>query len=234
MSFIHLPAIAAQAEPDWSLVASMPIQPVFEPLLKIEAQPRLQVCSAYFADGIAGSLPDIWLREGVAKRINLALSQLPEHIGLRLLDGWRPFDVQVALRDVVADDLRRRMPEASDAERLLVLNQFVAMPQQQDDAPSPHLTGGSVDLTLFDVATGEALDMGSAFDSPELASWTAFYEADETKEGVINQRRRLLCHVMSQAGFTNLPTEWWHFDSGNQLWAHYSGQTHAIYAAASL
>ncbi|MBP6563879.1 MAG: D-alanyl-D-alanine dipeptidase [Neisseriaceae bacterium] len=232
MSYTHLPAILAQAEPDWAAVANTPIQATVEPLVKVEAQPRLQVCSAYFADQIPGALPDIWLRADVAQRLDAVLALLPEHMGLRLLDGWRPFEVQVALRQLFADDLCLRMPDASEAERLQVLNQFVAMPRQNDGAPSPHLTGGSVDLTLFDVATGVALDMGSAFDSPELASWTAFYETDETRDGVINYRRRLLCHAMAQAGFTNLPTEWWHFDYGNQLWAHYSGRPHALYAAA--
>ena len=33
---------------------------------------------------------------------------------------------------------------------------------------------------------------------------------------------------MLQAGFTNLPTEWWHFDYGNKFWAFYTGND-AIY-----
>lgn len=234
MSATHLPAIMAKPEPDWAAVMRTPIQAVTEPLVKIVEQPRLQARSAYFADQIAGALPDIWLRADVAQRLEHALSLLPDHLGLRLLDGWRPYEVQVALRDQVAAELVVQMPEASAAERLQVLNQFVAMPSTAAAAPSPHLTGGSVDLTLFDVATDAAVDMGSAFDSAELASWTAFYEAETTRDGAINQHRRLLCHAMAQAGFTNLPTEWWHFDCGNQLWAHYSGQAHALYAAAEL
>ncbi|XDZ50492.1 M15 family metallopeptidase [Neisseriaceae bacterium CLB008] len=234
MSATQLPAIVIKAEPDWAAVMRTPIQAIAEPLVKISEQPRLQIRSAYFADQIRGALPDIWLRAGVAQRLEHALSLLPPHLGLRLLDGWRPYEVQVALRDIVADELLLSMPEASVKERLQVLNQFVAMPSTAADAPSPHLTGGSVDLTLFDVASDEAIDMGSAFDSAELASWTAFYEAEATRSGAINQHRRLLCHAMAQAGFTNLPTEWWHFDCGNQLWAHYSGQMHAVYAAAEL
>ena len=95
---------------------------------------------------------------------------------------------------------------------------------------SPHLTGGSVDITLFDVATGEWLDMGADFDEPTERSYTHFYE--DQPEHMACTNRRLLYSVMTAAGFSNLPTEWWHFDYGNPLWAHYNQQNHAIYGAA--
>ncbi|WP_445010846.1 M15 family metallopeptidase [Vreelandella stevensii] len=45
---------------------------------------------------------------------------------------------------------------------------------------------------------------------------------------------RLLYDAMRQQGFTNLPSEWWHFDLGDQLWAHYGGHPHARYGPAEL
>jgi D-alanyl-D-alanine dipeptidase len=44
--------------------------------------------------------------------------------------------------------------------------------------------------------------------------------------------RRLLHNTMTDAGFVNLPSEWWHFDYGDQLWAWANKKDHAIYGAA--
>ena len=34
---------------------------------------------------------------------------------------------------------------------------------------------------------------------------------------------------MIEAGFSNLPSEWWHYDFGDQLWAWHSGAQAALY-----
>ena len=36
---------------------------------------------------------------------------------------------------------------------------------------------------------------------------------------------------MAAEGFTNLPSEWWHFDLGDPLWAHYGDHPAARYGA---
>ena len=44
----------------------------------------------------------------------------------------------------------------------------------------------------------------------------------------IRDNRRLLFGIMTEAGFTNLPSEWWHFDYGDRFWAFYNEKS-AIY-----
>ena len=44
------------------------------------------------------------------------------------------------------------------------------------------------------------------------------------------KNRRLLYHVLTNAGFTNYREEWWYFDYGNQFWAKLNG-TDSIYGA---
>ena len=46
----------------------------------------------------------------------------------------------------------------------------------------------------------------------------------------IRDNRRILYWAMTKAGFTNLPTECWHFDYGNRNWAFYN-QKPIIYKA---
>ena len=31
----------------------------------------------------------------------------------------------------------------------------------------------------------------------------------------------MLYNVMLQSGFTNLPSEWWHYDYGTKFWGYY-------------
>ena len=44
----------------------------------------------------------------------------------------------------------------------------------------------------------------------------------------VRDNRRLLFGVMTKAGFTNLPSEWWHYDYGDRFWAYYNKRS-AIY-----
>lgn len=220
-------AIPKLPTPDWAQIFQVDIQENNEPLVKIDPHDRLFCRAFYYDSGIDGALDAIYLRENVAKKLHLAAAYLPGDYVLMVLDGYRPYAVQMALRSSIAAVLKAQSPDLSDDDFLRHLNEFIAVPSRDPKAPSPHLTGGSVDVALCDRA-GNMLDMGTPFDGPEIDSWTAAFEG---REGEIRIRRRILFNAMTNAGFTNLPTEWWHFDFGNQLWAHYSGQTQAVYSA---
>jgi hypothetical protein len=78
--------------------------------------------------------------------------------------------------------------------------------------------------------------MGTVLDEVSEKTLTLYFEnldqtsiSDEERE--TRDNRRLLWNVMVEAGFSNYPEEWWHFDFGNQFDAARTGHT-AIYAAA--
>ena len=224
---MHLTAIPVDTHHEWVDVERIIIQENHEPLLPIPHSANLQQQPIYFAENVPHAINICVSRAGVVERLKQAAALLPEHLGLMVLDAWRSRDVQQALRDQVGDIVRARYPELSAEAQQAMLLQFVA--PVGPHFISPHLTGGSVDLTLFERATGRLLDMGSAFDEPSERSHTVYFE-NQPKHPA-HERRRLLYQVMTAVGFTNLPTEWWHFDYGNPLWAHYSHQSHAIYGA---
>lgn len=102
--------------------------------------------------------------------------------------------------------------------------------------PSPHNTGGSVDLTICN-SYDEPLPMGVEFDyfGPEVA--TNFYERRtliNPQEIVFRENRRLLYHTMDDAGISNYNEEYWHFDFGNQFDAVRTKKPYAIYGQAKL
>jgi D-alanyl-D-alanine dipeptidase len=81
---------------------------------------------------------------------------------------------------------------------------FVADPAQG----SRHNRGCAVDLTLYDLKTGQAVEMPSRYDEMSTRSYADFVG------GATRQRalRAILRKAMEAQGFTVYPQEWWHFD----------------------
>ena len=76
------------------------------------------------------------------------------------------------------------------------------------DEKSGHSRGSTIDLTLFDMATGKEVDMGGTFDYfGELSH--PDYKGNLTEQQLKN--RQYLREVMIKHGFKPLETEWWHF-----------------------
>lgn len=228
--------IVEQGDPDWHAVGSCPIVECHEPLVDVrEADHRLIVSPAYWNHGREHALPTCYLRESVLARLLDAANKLPGGWQLVVLDGWRPYELQTALYEHFSSQVSIRFPGLDAAEHEQRVRQFVAPPSNDAKAPSPHLTGGSVDVTLCD-ANGEFMDMGTGFDQPSLLSRTAALESSEHADSLSSARqyRRQLFAAMVGAGFTNLASEWWHFDYGNQLWAWSTGRSDAFYGKTSL
>jgi D-alanyl-D-alanine dipeptidase len=141
-------------------------------------------------------------------------------------DGYRPIAVQKRLWDQYRGTLRIEHPEYTEEELDFRTSFFVSKPSNDPDHPSLHNTGGAVDLTLCD-ADGNCLYMGSAFDDFSGRAWTNHfepgYEGHETNLAAC-RNRRILYHAMTRAGFTNLPSEWWHYDYGDKFWSAFKGK----------
>lgn len=72
---------------------------------------------------------------------------------------------------------------------------------------SSHSRGSTVDLTIVDKASGEALDMGTRFDFFGEQSW---FDSDKVSAQA-RANRMLLQTLMLQHGFLPFHQEWWHF-----------------------
>ncbi|HCA04859.1 MAG TPA: peptidase M15 [Ruminococcaceae bacterium] len=77
---------------------------------------------------------------------------------------------------------------------------------------SSHSRGSTVDLTLFDMAEGKELDMGSPFDLFSEASHPDY--TGITQEQYNN--RMILRKSMIRNGFLPIDCEWWHFTLDNE------------------
>lgn len=210
----------------------IPIAECGEPLVRLEPSARIHVRSAYVELGYEAALPDIYLRSGVARRLAYAARLLPDGYTYVVWDGWRPVELQAELYGRYRADIAASTGLAGDALEQET-QKFVSLPSTDPRKPSPHLTGGAVDLTLGD-RDGNPLDMGGEFDELTRRSEPSFYEDVASLFGrMYRDRRRVLRRSLETAGFTNYPEEWWHFDLHDQFWGLITGKT-ASYGPAAL
>jgi D-alanyl-D-alanine dipeptidase len=123
--------------------------------------------------------------------------------GLLLWDGYRPQRaVDCFLRWCGQPESgrtkRRHYPNIDRAE--LVDKGYVA-------ARSGHSRGSSVDLTLFDLATGELTAMGGGYDLMDPIS----HHGAKGITPVEATNRRCLRSIMEACGFHSYEHEWWHY-----------------------
>ncbi|MEW6366380.1 MAG: M15 family metallopeptidase, partial [Acidobacteriota bacterium] len=115
--------------------------------------------------------------------------------GLLVYDGYRPWSVTKLFWGETPPEKRR----------------FVADPKKG----SRHNRGCSVDLTLYDINTGEAVTMPSGYDEFSERAYPGY----QGGSGESRRLRDLLRSVMESEGFSVYEYEWWHFDYKD--WAHY-------------
>jgi D-alanyl-D-alanine dipeptidase len=151
---------------------------------------------------VYGDIETCYLRRVPAEMLEKAHSILKEnHPNLRLLiyDGLRPRSIQWTLWNTLSD-----VPE-------LERTNFVADPR----SGSIHNFGAAVDLTVAH-KNGVSLDMGTHYDYfgdlafPRLED--SLVVVGDLKQEQVNNRL-ILRHAMTEAGFSPITTEWWHFDS---------------------
>jgi zinc D-Ala-D-Ala dipeptidase len=211
----------------------VPLNPIDEPLVHLRASRQLRVDPIYRASGYVEATNAVYVRRGVAERLREATLVLPAGLSLLIWDGWRP----LALQQALYLSLGSKIGESTGlqgVELARAVSRYVSKPSDDPNCPSPHLTGGAVDLTLA-AADGDALDMGGDFDEFDVRTRTDYYERVQLSRGEkhVRDRRRLLCHVMREVGFSNYSEEWWHFDLGNQFWGLLTGQN-AYYGPITL
>lgn len=180
------------------------------------------------------------VRRSIGTRLQEVNNNLKSY-GLQLwvYDGWRPISVQNYFHDHwMPSRIQSRQPHLEGAELLAEVEKYWAkgaLDGQIDPAsPPPHATGAAIDLTLID-ANGHPLFMGSIFDDVTKLANTAYFEAQDCSVSYSYEEargnRRMLYWIMRKYGFSNNPTEWWHFSYGDQMWAKILGKPEALFTA---
>jgi D-alanyl-D-alanine dipeptidase len=123
--------------------------------------------------------------------------------GLLLWDGYRPQRaVDCFLRwSKRPEDGRTKRRHYPNIDRLDMFERgYVA-------AKSGHSRGGTVDLTLYCLATGELAPMGGDHDLMDSVS----HHGAKGVRQVEAANRQYLCDIMESCGFNSYDREWWHY-----------------------
>jgi CubicO group peptidase (beta-lactamase class C family)/D-alanyl-D-alanine dipeptidase len=149
-----------------------------------------------FLGSVFYSQPRAFMQRPAAEavvRVNQKLRK--QGYGLLIHDAYRPWYVTKVFWEATPDDKKI----------------FVADPSKG----SRHNRGMAVDLTLYDLKTGEPIEMVGTYDETSDRSYPDY------PGGTSLQRwhRTLLREAMESEGFTVYEAEWWHFDYKD--WRHY-------------
>lgn len=203
------------------------------------------------------------IRHDVARRLTIADKYLrtdsdvrealgaPAHI--RIDDALRPYAVQKFAFEVAWPMVIKRMnPDLTDEEVAAQVPNYCARPSDKP-TPTPHLTGGAVDVALINLETGEAFDRGHKGGGVKGTAYPDFHEgyhlvdgqsdienspeqhevAPESSEIVLG--RRVLYHAMTKvAGLYVNPQEIWHYGKGDPLSEYVSGSNRPYYGIAEV
>ena len=139
-----------------------------------------------FTGQIIYDFNEAYLRYGTVKKLSAASEELGKQgFGLIIWDGFRPVSAQNKLWEVCPD------------------SNFVSSPKGY----RAHCRGSAVDVTLYDLETGESVTMPSGFDDFTAAGDRDFTDCTEKQK----KNATLLTDVMVRNGFKTINTEWWHF-----------------------
>ena len=117
--------------------------------------------------------------------------------GLLVWEGYRPWYVSKLAFDLLPKDKKAMLP----------------VPEKGEDRN----TGRTVDVSLYDLKTGEAVNMISDFDEVSVRQYPGFTGGTERQRNL----RDMLAAVMKECGFTQGKEEWWHFTLGDTGgWQH--------------
>jgi len=144
-----------------------------------------------------------------AQRLKIIQQELlKDSLSLKIFDAYRPqqaVDHFVKWASILEDTLMKKEYYPDIPKSTLFKRGFIA-------SKSGHTRGSTVDLTIINLKTGKALDMGFPYDFFGKESHP-FYEKLSKNQ---KKNRRFLRDIMLQHGFKPYDNEWWHFTLKNE------------------
>ncbi len=161
-------------------------------IIRLDSAIRLDIRYAT-SNNIAGrpvyTQAKAFLQRPAAEALIKANSELEPHgVGLLVFDGYRPWSVTKLFWDITPKEKKKFFADPGKGSR--------------------HNRGCAVDVSLYEIASGKAVQMTGEYDEPSERSHPGY------AGGTAEQRkmRDLLRSKMENNGFTVYEIEWWHFD----------------------
>ena len=214
------------------IVLKIPIRDNHEDLVDLRKQ----------KDIIYGPSPEIknntnytFLRKTVYEKLKEANNQLPKGVHFCLYEGYRSLSLQKMIFEEQYQHVKLRHSDWPLTDIFNETTKLVSPVINQDGSKNipPHSTGAAIDVYLID-DNGKPLDMGIhpkdwMKDKDGRLSLTDSKNISD--EAISN--RKIMSRVLTNVGFVNYPTEYWHWSYGDKYWAFIKKQPFAIYGSIS-
>ncbi len=150
---------------------------------------------------VYGDLTSAYLQPDVVEKLKKAYACLQEKdisLTFVIYDAARPVSVQQKMWDILKLPIKEK-------------GKYLSSPTKG----SVHNYGAAIDMSIIK-KNGTTIDMGTPFDyfgdlaEPQL-EYRMLSEGRLTEEQINN--RKILREVMQKAGFRQMSTEWWHYNS---------------------
>ena len=168
------------------------LKPDLVELVKIDPSIKLDIRYATNRNFLSTPVYDearAFMQRPAAEAVARASQKLHEKgFGLMIYDAYRPWYVTKIFWDATPPENHK----------------FVADPAEG----SRHNRGCAVDLTMYDLKTGEAVPMTGLYDEMSERSYPTYKGGTEEER----RNRETLRAAMEAEGFTVYDYEWWHFD----------------------
>ena len=199
------------------------------PLVEITDNTGIIIDMQYPKLGMENAINKCLVRKEVLDKLLEAKKYLPNNITFKIWDAYRPLSLQKEIyykyKDIIIKEFN--LENLSEEKRNKIISNYVSYPSDNVNIPPLHSTGGAIDLTIAYIDIKKELDLGVKFDEFSPKTNSDYYEKNKINK-TIRDNRRILYNAMTKAGFTNLPSEIWHYDYGNRAWAFYK-KDKAIY-----
>jgi D-alanyl-D-alanine dipeptidase len=237
------------------------INPLFtEPVVDIAdydiaGQAYYSRSNATTEETVLGVPTSLYLRKSIAEtlaKINASLQNpavakfFDGEVELYVEDALRPVSLQTRLHDeLIPTLLHKNHPEMSDDEIADRIKDIIAVPSTDLKKPSPHSTGGALDIILRyrqplpGYVDGVSISVGHVDGETSTRINPDYFEQHEPQsdEDKLAQRNRRAYYAImtgaafgTETGLVNNPTEWWHWGRGDQLSAKVHGDYTAYYS----
>ncbi len=110
--------------------------------------------SPYGRESLEGSLVTTFARKEVAEQLLDADSSLPLGMHIIVYDSYRSLEVQQSLYDQYLNALKKEHSDWTEEQLSTETQKFVSIPSTNPDRPSPHNTGGSIDVAVYKLPDG--------------------------------------------------------------------------------
>lgn len=190
----------------WKEVPIIETERSHEPLVPVGvfSEYRKIVSSSVYADehhnspysgGLEGSNIAVFVREGVASKLEVAAEILPYGHHLMIMDAYRTLNVQAALYEQYEEGLRAKHPDWTAEDLSAETQKYVSMPSDDKTRPSPHNTGASVDVAILKVGDDVQQDIDiidAALDTLEEGDWQQEYMLEMKRSELIRRYGKML------------------------------------------